>query len=556
MASTHDLLVGDFRNCLWFIWKHINLPDPTPVQNDIAAYLADPSEDRSIIEAFRGVGKSFITAALCPWSWLRNPDSRILVVSGSKQRADKFAQFVRRLIYEIPEFQHLKPGKNQRDAVNAFDVGPSGNAQAPSMTSLGVNGQLTGARADIIVADDVETWNNSQTQSARDTLRETVKEFESILSPGGRIIFLGTPQYEASLYSELRKNRGYKCRIWPARYPTQKQIDGYEGCLAPTIWTAIQANPHIEGLPTDPRRFNIDTLLKREASLGRSTFQLQFMLDCSLSDQERFPLKVNDLILAPLAVEKGPISINWSMDPRYVAEELYSPGFAGDVWRRPMLFDPECVPYTGSVMAIDPAGRGGDETGYAVVKILNGRLFLMAAGGLPGGYSEESLRILAGIAQYQKVNQVLIEANFGDGMFAQLLKPFLAKVHPCAIEEVRSTIQKERRIIDTLEPVMNQHRLVVNEEVAINDYKQNRDCSSRQLFWQLTRITRERGSLNMDDRLDALALAVGYWTEAMARDTEKAADEAREEILEQQIRDWENRVMNRQKKELNWIRKP
>ena len=521
----------------------------------MASFLADPSEDRIIIEGFRGVGKSWITAAFCIWLWLRNPNLRIMVVSASKSRADKFAQFVRRLIYEIPEFQYLKPARGQRDAVNAFDVGPSSNHQAPSMTSLGITGQLVGNRADIIIADDVETANNSMTQSARDWLREAVKEFDSILSPGGRIVFLGTPQYEASLYNELR-TRGYVCRIWPARYPTPKQVEGYEGCLAPMIWNALKANERLAGRTTDPLRFNDGELVKREASLGRSTFQLQFMLDTTLSDQERFPLKISDLILLPLAVEKAPISLDWSVDSRYVANEVISPGFAGDVWRRPMFADTERMVYTGSVMAIDPAGRGGDETAYAVVKILNGRLFLTAAGGLQGGYDDDSLKALAMVAQYQKVNQIIVESNFGDGMFSQLLRPIIGKVHPCAIEEVHSSIQKEKRIIDTLEPVMNQHRLVVNEEVAINDYKLNREHSPKQLFWQMTRITRERGSLNKDDRIDAVSLGVAHWVEALSRDTDRAAEEAREELLEAYLNGVEQDWMGTKESEHSWIHLP
>lgn len=529
-------LAAEFRNCLWFIWKHLGLPDPTPIQYDLAAYLADPTNQRSVIQAFRGAGKSYITSAFCVFTWLNNPDARILVVSGAKARADDFSKFTRRLLEEIPDFHYLRPRKGRRDSMIAFDVGPSQNAHSPSMKSVGITGQIAGSRATLIIADDVETHNNSWTQGARDTLRESVKEFDSVILPGGRIVYLGTPQYEASLYTELRKHRGFNCRIWPVRYPTSKQVDGYDGCLAPMILDAVKDNGRLEGESTDPKRFDNDDLVKREASLGRSTFQLQFMLDTTLSDQERYPLKISDFILAPLTPEKGPISINWSSDPRWIADDVLSVGFPGDVWRRPAFIDNEHIPYTGAVMSVDPAGRGGDETAYTVVKLLNGRLFLMASGGLPGGYSEDCLKALAVVAQYQKVNEVVIEANFGDGMFSQLLKPILGRIHPCAVSEVRSVIQKEKRIIDTLEPILNQHRLVVNEEVAINDYRGRHDKVDTQLFWQLTRITKERGCLGKDDRLDALSLAVAHWVEAMARDTDKAAQDAREELLEADIR--------------------
>ena len=124
----------------------------------------------------------------------------------------------------------------------------------------------------------------------------------------------------------------------------------------------------------------------------------------------------------------------------------------------------EYISYTGSVLAIDPSGRGKDETAYAVVKMLNGILYVIDFGGITGGYSSETLQALSVIARKYLVNQVLIESNFGDGMFMELLKPTLTKIYPCTIEEVRHSIQKEKRIIDTLEPVMNQQCFLGDRE--------------------------------------------------------------------------------------------
>ena len=47
----------DFRNFLFLVWQHLNLPDPTPVQYDMAVFLQNAPR-RAILEAFRGVGKS------------------------------------------------------------------------------------------------------------------------------------------------------------------------------------------------------------------------------------------------------------------------------------------------------------------------------------------------------------------------------------------------------------------------------------------------------------------------------------------------------------------
>ena len=182
----------DFRVFLWLTWKHLNLPDPTPIQQDIALFLAK-GPDRMILQAFRGVGKSWITSAFVCWSLLRNPQFNILVVSASKQRADDFSTFTRRLIHEMPILNMLRPREGQRDANIAFDVGPARAAHAPSVKSMGITGQITGSRADIIIADDIEVLNNTQTHAMREKLVNTVKEFSSVIKPQGRIIYLGTP---------------------------------------------------------------------------------------------------------------------------------------------------------------------------------------------------------------------------------------------------------------------------------------------------------------------------------------------------------------------------
>jgi hypothetical protein len=137
---------------------------------------------------------------------------------------------------------------------------------------------------------------------------------------------------------------------------------------------------------------------------------------------------------------------------------------------------------------------------------------------------------------------ILVESNFGDGMFVKLLEPVLRRIYPCTVEEIRSTGQKERRIIDTLEPVLNNHRLVVDAALLRADEK---DEPKFQLFHQLTRITRDRGSLRHDDRLDALAMAVAYWTEWLSRDVTKEEDRRREELMDEEYLKFEETVLGR-----------
>jgi hypothetical protein len=527
----------DFRNFTYLVWSHLGLPEPTPVQYDIAHYL-QTSPKRSIIEAFRGVGKSYITAAYVVHQLLLDPQLKFMVVSASKARADDFSTFTQRIIVELPICQHLVARDGQRWSKIAFDVAPAKASGSPSVKSVGVTGQLTGSRADIIIADDVEVPNNSMTHMMREKLSETVKEFDAVLKPDGKIIYLGTPQNEMSLYNVLLA-RGYDMRIWTSRYPTLERAEkAYGGRLAPILYDRMQKEEQaVYGLPTDPKRFDDEDLLERELSYGRSGFALQFMLDTSLSDGNKYPLKLSDLIIYSCDKDTAPEKMVYGIFKPLI--ELPNVGLAGD-----KFYAPEDtigrLDYQGSVLAIDPSGRGSDETAYAVVKMLNGYLYVVDAGGVAGGYSDSTLQHLTDLAKINKVNMVLVESNFGDGMFSELLKPYLIKTYPATLEEVRHNTQKEKRIIDTLEPVMNQHRLILDPKVIQKDYDSVQNMPpdvgmKYMLTYQMTRITKQRGALAHDDRLDVLAMAVQYWVDQMAADADTEIRSRKEEMLDMEL---------------------
>ncbi|HAS6597585.1 MULTISPECIES: phage terminase large subunit [Vibrio] len=535
-------LKEDFRLFLFAVWQFLNLPPPTDIQYDIAYHLQHGGK-RIIIEAYRGGGKSWITSAFVCWLLLRNPQLRIMVVSASKERADSFSQFTKRLLGDMPILQHLKPTGLARDRMDVFDVAPAKNDHSPSVKSVGITGQLTGSRADIIIADDIEVLNNSATQDARDKLSELVKEFDAIIKPldTSRIIYLGTPQTEMSIYNTLAE-RGYEVRIWPALYPNAEQEAAYvfngRSRLAPLITKRVQENPELVGHTTDPKRFSDADLMERRVSYGKAGFSLQFMLDTALSDAEKYPLKLHDLIVTNVGREKAPSSFEWCNDPDKRCKELEALGLAGDYYYRPLWTSENFMPFTGRLLTIDPSGRGKDELAYNVTYFLNGYVFLTESEGLLEGYSEKNLKTLAETAKKHQVHKVLVESNFGDGMFTQLLKPWLNRIYPVSIEEVRQTAQKEQRIIDTLEPVLMQHRLVVDAKVIERDLEATQGRVFYSLFYQMGRITAERGALKHDDRLDALAMAVAYWASVMDADAKRIEQEVRAEALEKELADF------------------
>ena len=532
---------ADFVFFLFVLWKALSLPVPTRCQIDMAKKLSSGDNRRFILQAFRGIGKSFITCAFVVWKLWNNPDLKFMIVSASKERADANSIFIKRIIDLMPQLQELKPKQGQRDAVISFDVGPAKPDHSPSVKSVGITGQLTGSRADILIADDVEVPNNSATQAARDRLSELVKEFDAILKPGGTIIYLGTPQNEMTLYRGL-EGRGYTTTIWPARYPRDKKDwQSYGDRLAPMLQAELEEDPEsFYWRPTDEVRFDDTDLKERELSYGKAGFALQFMLNPNLSDAEKYPLKLRDLIVADLDPASSPMVYQWLPNPQNKREDVPNVGLMGDSYHTYQTVGSSFSSYTQKILVIDPSGRGKDETGYAVLYQLNGYIFAMEVGGMRGGYEDSTLEALAKIGRKWKVNEYVIEGNFGDGMYLELFKPVAARVHPAAVTEVKSKGQKELRICDVLEPIMGSHRLIVNAAAIVQDYQTASDKDGVRnpiysLFYQMTRIYRERGALAHDDRLDALAIGVQFFVESMAKDANKGEREVTEEWLEEQM---------------------
>lgn len=556
------------------VWDHLGLPKPTRAQLEIAHRLQygydsheaktlpqeeldrlfnEPRED--IIRAFRGLGKSYVTAAFAIWRVMRNPrDEKVLVVSATSSKAKEFVSQVKGILTSMRMCQWLLEGNRElsaprRDTAEEFDVAGSSLSQSYSIAARGITGQITGSRATLLIADDMEIEKNSKTEEARARILNTVRsDFEPITKTEwgkGDQIFLGTPQTEESVYNVLVIEMGFRCMCIPVRYPSQEKRKNYVMMTAGRVPVDILA-PYLQalfddgllayGLPTDSR-FGHDELLKTE-SKGLSAFALQYMLDTSLSDAERYPLKLHDLIVFSTNPEKAPRTVQWGLDSdrKNLIKDMPNMGFSGDYTLRPLFTDNDWRDYDQLMIYVDPAGRGKDETAWAVLGQLNGLIYLIDLKGEVGDPHTAMQRIALDVKKY-KVREVVVEPNFGQGMWAVAFSPILERVYAgkCSVLESEwAKGQKEVRIIDTLEPVLTAHRLVVNEAVLREDLKQ--DDRSYSFMYQLTHITRERGSLSHDDRLDAVAGGVAYYMASMGADTRKAVEaqkaSEREELIE------------------------
>ena len=515
-VSVVDSLQKDFKLFLQALWTQLDLPSPTRAQYAIADYLQHGPK-RLQIQAFRGIGKSWITGAFVLWTLFNNPEKKIMIISASKERADNMSIFLQKLIIESPWLSHLRPKSDDaRWSRISFDVNCSPH-QAPSVKSVGITGQLTGSRADLIVLDDIEVPGNSMTELMREKLLQLCTEAESILTPkdDSRILFLGTPQTVFTVYRKLAE-RNYRPFVWPARYP--RKTGNYEGLLAPQLQSDIDTGAEPWGVTDE--RFDDEDLIEREAAMGRSNFMLQFQLDTSLSDAEKFPLKMADLIVTSVNPDKCPESIIWCSDPQNVIKDAPTVGLPGDYFYSPMQLQGDWLPYAETICSVDPSGRGSDETTAAYISQRNGFLYLHEMRAYKDGYSDNTLLdILKGCKKY-KASTLLIESNFGDGIVAELFRKHIHQMNfNIGIEETRANVRKEDRIIDALEPILNQHRLVVDRSVIDWDYKSNPDEAPEKrllymLFYQMSRMCREKGAVRHDDRLDCLAQGVKYFTDS------------------------------------------
>ena len=537
MTDVLTSLQGDFKLFLQALWDQLDLPSPTRAQYAIADYLQHGPK-RLQIQAFRGVGKSWITGAFVLWTLFNDPEKKIMIISASKERADNMSIFLQKLIIETPWLSHLQPKSDDaRWSRISFDVLCSPH-QAPSVKSVGITGQLTGSRADLMILDDIEVPGNSMTELMREKLLQLCTEAESILTPkdDSRIMYLGTPQTTFTVYRKLAE-RNYRPFVWTARYP--RNNSQYEGKIAPQLQEDID-NGVQPWTPTDDR-FSEDDLVEREASMGRSNFMLQFMLDTSLSDSEKFPLKMADLIITSVNPSKGPDNIIWCSDPRNVLKDLPTVGLPGDYFYSPMQIQGEWTEYQETICSVDPSGRGADETAACYISQKNGILYLHEMRAYRDGYTDKTLLdILKGCKKYNATTLV-VESNFGDGIVSELFRKHIQqtkqRIH---IEEVRANVRKEERIIDTLEPILNQHRLVVDRGVIEWDYSSNKDSAPESrllymLFYQMSRMCREKYAVKHDDRLDALAQGVKYYTDAFGIS-------AREQIKLKKREEWDDQL--------------
>jgi len=515
-------VLDDFRNHLYFCFKYLGLGLPTPKQYAMAEELQNGSND-FLMQAGRGDGKSVINACFVSWKILKDINRTQLVLSAAGDKAIKFVSQVRQTLALVPYMQHLIPQEFEKDSAFGFNVhGRTKISQDLSVSAKGITSQITGSHADDILCDDIEVPENSDSPAAREKLWDRCMELENVRNKveGATIRFLGTPQTKDSIYNKLAGL--YKVVKFPAVMPDISNPVECENIHKYILGLELEI-----GQSTQVERFSDDRLLEIEAKIGPSLFALHYKLDTSSSDSKRYPLHLADLVVMDVDFEMFPTKVTWSNSTQN--KRVASFGMRGDICYEPMWISPDHSSYMETVLFIDPSGRGEDETALCVASFSNGYVIVHELFGLQGGYDTTTLQKICKLVLQYKIKKISYESNYGDGMFGQILKPVVASsCGQVAIQEYKVSGNKENRIINTLEPVFAQHRLVFNTR-AIQD-KENQI--------QITRITNRRGALKHDDRVDVLSAAVSYWSSAIAIDPDKAIQRNAEKEQKDTVKNW------------------
>ena len=527
------------------------------LQKDIANFM-QMNIRLKMVQAQREQAKSMIVGCYAVWRLIHDPKLIVLIFSAGADVASQIALWIKLIIDSWDIVECLRPDKRHGDrtSAKAFDVNwmLKGPDKSPSVACLGITSNMQGRRAGLLIPDDIESSKNGLTAVEQEKLVHLSNDFSNICSSGD-ILYLGTPQSTNSLYNGL-PDRGYTVRIWPGRFPTRDEEEYYGDRLAPWITKKIMEDPTLRtgggvsgtrGKPTSIMRLGEEVLTAKELSNGAADFELQQMLNTTMSDSNMYPLKPRNLMVLDIGMERGPGALTWLPDSqkRCVLSnkkwELYYPH----------AIDEQFFPWQGKMMYIDPAGggkgdsrKGRDETVCIISNLLNGYVFIPEMLVLPGGYDPKVFEKIAELSVRHSLKTIVVEENLGKGAFAVMLRPVLMRVwrefkmHGFPeVQDIWEGLGKEKRIIDILEPILARHRLIISPEVLRYDEESIKQYPIRLqenylLLNQMSRITLKKGCLLHDDRLDALAGATRHWIELMNVDEQnKIRDRERIELL-------------------------
>lgn len=155
---------------------------------------------RGLLMSFRHSGKSTVVGIFAACVLYLHPETRILILSAESSLASRMVAHIRNILENHPRCADLIPAVRKEWSHGRITVNRPIGIREPSVVCQGIHGNITGMRADLILCDDIEVPNTSNTAQKREMLRERLRELDFILSPSGAMIYIGTPHTLDTIY--------------------------------------------------------------------------------------------------------------------------------------------------------------------------------------------------------------------------------------------------------------------------------------------------------------------------------------------------------------------
>lgn len=519
LEELQDKLTEDFVLFADVIFKTtLQLGPLTKLQRDFCHTLQYEPHDRLFLSCFRGFGKSYLLSLFAIWKLYKDPDEKIVVVSASSPRSKDFVRFCKDVIKKTPILRHMidttQQNRKHRTSVYAFDIVGSKPSQFASLKAVGIGGQMTGARATSVIFDDVEVTNNSFTEQARMKLADGMREANALLLPQGKIYVIGTPQSRFSIYNDLD---GFKTIKYPIFYPNYQ----YEH-LAKLLDEERQKDPSLVGTITETQRFTPEDIQSRLEAYGSSLFQLQYQLDTTESDLNKFPLQTRYLHVTPTYKDKFFLKYQHTGNDQHKVYEYKVLTPATEY----------TAPYDNVIVAVDTCGRGLDELAAIVLATGGGRAFILDSFYAKQGHDEAAFKGIIDLAQRNKASTVVIERNYGGGLYTELMIKYINEyAAEIGVADVMNKGKKSMRIIQTVEPFLTSGKLVADLEW----FRKETNNPQFNLWQQAAMISMEDIFCRHDDRIDALATGLAYLHGLLGISEQQANKEYKEKLFEHEL---------------------
>ena len=190
-----------------------------------------------------------ITINYVTYRIVKNPNISVIVISKTQEQAKKFLYAIKQRLTH-PRYADLQAAFGPADGYKATADQWSANkiylggdirdndAKDPTVEAIGMGGQVYGARADLIVLDDVVTLSNAnEWAKQQEWIRQ---EVASRLPPGGgQLLVVGTRVSAVDLYKELRNPQHYTDGVLPWSYLSMPAVLEYAD--NPKDWKTLWA---------------------------------------------------------------------------------------------------------------------------------------------------------------------------------------------------------------------------------------------------------------------------------------------------------------------------